>query len=71
MPWVEDAQEPSGWKWHPNKPDYPDPGVLGPRQDLAGFAHTDGSVYERVDPDLFDSFDEVDSTTIEDPGAPE
>ena len=33
------------------------------------FAHPDGTVYQRIDPDQFALFDEVDSTTIEDPDA--
>lgn len=35
------------------------------------FAKDDGSTYVRVDPDAFDSFDEVDSRSIVDDGAPE
>lgn len=35
------------------------------------FTHDDGSEYERVSAAEFDSFDEVDSTTIADPGAPQ
>ncbi len=34
------------------------------------FTRTDGSSYARVDPSEFDSFDDVDSTSIVDPGAP-
>lgn len=34
------------------------------------FSHDDLSFYERIDPDEFDDFDEVDSRTIDDPGVP-
>lgn len=34
------------------------------------YEREDGSIYGRVDPAEFDSFDEVDSRTIVDPGAP-
>jgi hypothetical protein len=35
------------------------------------FTRADGSTYLRADPDEFDSFDDVDSTTIVDHGAPD
>ena len=35
------------------------------------FTTDDGSVYERPDPDEFDCFDDVDSTTIVDDGGPD
>lgn len=35
------------------------------------FEKDDGTVYERVDPSEFASYDEVDSTTVEDNGTPE
>lgn len=35
------------------------------------FSHDDLSVYERIDPDEFPDFDQVDSTTIFDPGQPD
>lgn len=35
------------------------------------YVHDDGSAYERADPDEFESFDDVDSTTVDDPGAPQ
>lgn len=35
------------------------------------FTRDDLSLYERIDPDEFESFDDVDSTTVVDPGAPE
>lgn len=34
------------------------------------YEREDGSIYSRVDPGWFDSYDEVDSRTISDPGAP-
>lgn len=34
------------------------------------FTQDDGSSYSRVDPSEFESFDEVDSRTIVDPGEP-
>lgn len=70
MPWVEDDREPSGWRWIPNHPTYPDPGVISPRAPH-GFEHDDGSVYASVDPSELPSFDDVDSRTIVDPGAPD
>lgn len=35
------------------------------------YEREDGSIYSRVDPGWFDSYDEVDSRTISDPGAPQ
>lgn len=35
------------------------------------FSHPDGSVYERADPDEFAVYDDADSTTIPDAGAPQ
>lgn len=106
--WVEDPNEPTGWRWerdvspagsatqilptvgrieYGDAVDYPRiptdrsasvHGVtVGDAVDYTGpserpvFEHDDGSVYERPDPDEFDSFDEVDSTTIVDDGAPD
>lgn len=34
------------------------------------FTQGDDSTYERIDPDGFDDCDQVDSTTVVDPGAP-
>ena len=34
------------------------------------FSHDDLSLYERIDPDEFDDCDQVESTEVEDPGAP-
>lgn len=34
------------------------------------FSHDDLSFYERIRPQEFDDFDEVDSLTVDDPGAP-
>lgn len=41
-----------------------------PSRAPATFTTEDGAVYERPDPDEFDCFDEVDSTTIVDDGGP-
>lgn len=35
------------------------------------YEREDGSIYGRVDRDVFESFDEVDSRTVEDLGTPE
>lgn len=40
-------------------------------RDPRRFVHDDGSQYVRAEPDDFDSFDEVDSRSIVDPGAPD
>lgn len=34
------------------------------------YEREDGSIYGRVDPDEFPGYDEVDSRTVRDPGAP-
>lgn len=49
---------------------YPDPGVVSP-QAPAGFEHEDGTVYARAEPGWFETYDDVDSRTIDDPGAPQ
>lgn len=46
---------------HPRRPTVPE---------TRTFTTDDGDTYERVDPDEFDDCDDVDSTTITDPGAP-
>lgn len=46
--------------------------VLAPRTERPTYQLPGGSaVYERADPGWFDSFDDVDSTTIEDDGGPD
>ncbi len=46
--------------------------VVKPEPDLRRtFTHDDGSVYTRIPAGAFESFDDVDSTTIVDPGAPD
>lgn len=34
------------------------------------YEREDGAIYGRIDPDQFESYDEVDSREIDDPGAP-
>lgn len=48
-------------------PDLPETGRVAPTT----FTRDDGSTYERPDPDEFPDYDEVDSTTIVDDGAPD
>ncbi len=81
--WITDPAEPSGFRWLPDMSVIDDttalPAVAG-RVEYAGhidyplrwpwFSTDDGSAYERADPDQFDNFDDVDSTTIVDDGAP-
>lgn len=85
--WIADPSMPSGWRWLPDLSVVEDtaalPVVGGGRVAYAGhvdyvkpvpgatFTQDDGSVYERPDPDEFGSFDDVDSASIVDDGAPD
>jgi hypothetical protein len=48
----------------------PVPREAPPATPRNGFMSPDGSAYERVEASWFDSYDEVDSTTIVDDGGP-
>lgn len=51
-----DFQGAVDWAWPPGDPT---------------FTHDDGSTYARCEPEEFEDYSEVDSTTIVDPGAPD
>lgn len=61
--WLLDPAAPSGWTWHPD--------LAAADAGRATFTQDDGSTYRRPDPDEFDDFDDVDSTTIDDDGGPD
>lgn len=66
----------------PDAPDPTDPPIFHeiaaergmpdlPEAGRVTFTRDDGSTYERPDPDEFPDYDEIDSTTIVDDGAPD
>lgn len=72
--WYLDQNE--KWQYDPEA-ESPSPGVtaLAPRpleeETRSGFVKDDNSAYVRSDPDWFESYDDVDSRTVESVGGPD
>lgn len=68
-PWFDECWEAvMGRHSDKNKDGVADQVEVTPKRE---FAHPDGTTYLRINPQSFESFDEVDSTTIVDDGAPD